>query len=90
MIVINVFGYTQSRTNTKSYAIIIEEGTRQISINEATVEELEMLPGIGPSLAQRIVEYRCQNGGFESTEDIKKVKGIGDKLFERIKPFLKK
>ncbi|MGB9721155.1 MAG: ComEA family DNA-binding protein [bacterium] len=90
LIIINVFSYAKSKTNEKGYVALIEEGTRQISINDAGAEELEMLPGIGPSLAQKIVDYRSQNGRFEKIDDIKKVKGVGEKLFERIKPYLKK
>lgn len=57
----------------------------KVNINMATVAELETLPGIGPALAQRIVDYRTAHGPFSRIEDIKKVSGIGDKLFERIK-----
>lgn len=89
LIIINIINYTQWRTNKKSYAIIIEEGIRKISINEADESELEMLPGIGPSLAKMIIEHREKNGDFKNIEEIKKVKGIGEKLFEKIKPYIK-
>ena len=56
-----------------------------ININTATPQQLETLPGIGPTLAQRIVDYRTANGPFKSIEDVKNVKGIGDSLFEKIK-----
>lgn len=58
---------------------------RKININEADETVLTRLPGIGPSLAKRIVEYRSRNGYFRSPDEIKKVKGIGDKMFNRIK-----
>ena len=57
----------------------------KININEADIEALIKLEGIGPSLAKRILDYRAQIGRFGSPEELKKVKGIGEKLFEKIK-----
>ena len=59
-----------------------------ISINTASVEELQKLSGVGESKAQAIVEYREQNGNFNSIDDIKNVSGIGDALFEKIKDYI--
>lgn len=59
-----------------------------ININTATPEELDELPGIGPAIAQRIVDYRTANGPFATIEEIKLVSGIGDKLFEKIKALI--
>src|SRR5574341_3768 len=56
-----------------------------VNVNTATAAELDALPGIGPTYAQRIVDYRTQNDPFNKIEDIKKVRGIGDALFEQIK-----
>ena len=56
-----------------------------IDINTANVAELDKLTGIGPALAQRIIDYRVKNGGFKDVNEIKMVSGIGDKLFEKIK-----
>ncbi|WP_071460194.1 helix-hairpin-helix domain-containing protein [Bacillus massilinigeriensis] len=56
----------------------------QINLNTATVAELDTLPGIGPSKAAAIVEYRETNGPFKSTEGLKEISGIGDKTFEKL------
>ena len=60
-----------------------------VNINTATQTELETLPGIGPSLALKIINYRKENGKFSSIEDIKNVSGIGDAKFENIKNYIK-
>ena len=62
-----------------------QEAPLKININEADEEALAGLDGIGPSLARRILAYRSERGGFGSVEELKKVKGIGEKLFEKIK-----
>ena len=56
-----------------------------LNINRASAKELERLPGIGPVLAQRIVEYRLKNGTFTSIEDLAKVSGIGGSKLEKFK-----
>ena len=57
----------------------------KININTASAGEFQLLPRIGPSLSQRILAYREAQGGFKSIEDLKEVKGIGDKTFQRIR-----
>jgi len=64
------------------------QGAAKININKATVEQLMEIKGIGQSYAKRIVEYRDKNGPFKKIEDIKEVKGIGDKTFESIKDLI--
>ena len=59
-----------------------------VNINSATQTELETLPGIGPSLALRIINYRTENGRFASIEDIKNVSGIGENKFNDIKKYI--
>lgn len=59
-----------------------------ININKATIDEFAKLPGIGNSLATRIVKYREENGKFKNIEDIKNVSGIGDNKFEQIKDLI--
>lgn len=59
--------------------------SNMININTAGVEELDKLPGIGPAIAARIIDYRNQNGGFKDINELKLVSGIGDKMYEKIK-----
>jgi competence protein ComEA len=56
-----------------------------VNLNAATVADLETLPGIGPALAQRIVDYRTEHGGFQRVEDLMEVPGIGPKKYESLK-----
>ncbi len=58
---------------------------RQVDVNTADVAELERLPGIGPSLANRIVAYRTQHGRFHHPEELRSISGMGPKTFAAIK-----
>jgi competence protein ComEA len=60
----------------------------RIDLNSATEEQLERVPGIGSSTAAKILEHRKQNGGFKTVEDLMQVSGIGEKRFEKMRPFL--
>ena len=62
-----------------------EGGSGLVNLNTASQTELEQIPGIGPSTALKIIEYRKENGEFKSIEDIKNVKGIGDSKYENMK-----
>ena len=64
------------------------ESAGKININFASADELSMLPQIGKTYAQRIVDYRAKHGPFISIEDITKVTGIGDKRFDAIKDYI--
>jgi competence protein ComEA len=59
-----------------------------INLNSATAADLEKLPGIGPAVAARIVEYRQKNGAFKKIEDLMNIRGIGEKTFLRLKPLI--
>ena len=60
-----------------------------IDVNKAGVEEFSLLPGIGESLAQSIIEKRLTLGGFKNAEELKTVKGIGEAKFAAIKPYVR-
>lgn len=67
---------------------VVTATTELIDINVATLEELDTLPGIGPTTAQKIIDYREQNGPFINAEDIINVPGIGPGTYERIKSLI--
>lgn len=60
----------------------------KLNLNTATLDDLNKLPGIGPTLAQRILDYRASKGGFTSIAEIQDVKGIGDTLFQNLKELI--
>ena len=59
-----------------------------VNINTADAEQLQMLPRVGPALAERIIGYRESNGPFKAVEEIVAVKGIGDASLEKLEPYL--
>ena len=60
-----------------------------VDLNRATVEQLDALPGVGPAIAQRIVEFREKHGPFRRVEDLLKVKGIGEKSLDKLRPHVR-
>ena len=69
-------------------ALAAQFANAALNLNTATKEELVALSGIGPAKAQAILDYRTQHGGFKSVDELKDVKGIGARRFEKLKPEL--
>jgi len=88
LIALNIVNYAKRERLKANTLVVVEEIAVKIPINSAQTDELDVLPGIGPALAGRIVAYRKEHGPFKTVEDIKKVKGIGNKLFEKMLPFI--
>lgn len=66
-----------------------KQTNQKVNINTATISQLQTLPGIGQSTANKIIEYRTENQGFKKIEELKNVKGIGDAKYEKIKEYIK-
>ncbi|MDY2959730.1 MAG: helix-hairpin-helix domain-containing protein [Hornefia sp.] len=64
------------------------EGGKKININSADAKELQKISGVGPSTAEKILQFRSSNGGFKSIEELKKISGIGDKTFKKMQPYV--
>jgi len=60
----------------------------RVNLNTATAEELQKIPGIGPTIAERILAYRTKQGGFRTVSELLAVSGIGEKSLERLEPYL--
>lgn len=74
---------TASSTNNSSNSPN-DKSTNLVNINTATKEELDTLPGVGPATAEKILNYRQEHGNFQSIEDLKNVKGIGEAKFNKL------
>jgi competence protein ComEA len=68
---------------------VVSKSDGLVSLNRASSSDLDKLPGIGPTLAARIIDWREANNGFQAIEDLRKVGGIGDKLFAGLKKLVK-
>jgi competence protein ComEA len=77
-------GQTGSAGQTTSSA----KAAPLVNLNTATTADLEKLPGIGPAMAARIVEYRQKNGTFKKAEELMNIQGIGEKVFLKLKPLV--
>lgn len=80
--------YIKNESDLESTKFNHSKSYDMVNINTATQTELESLPGIGPSLALKIINYRKENGKFSSVEEIKNVSGIGERKFEELKKYV--
>jgi competence protein ComEA len=85
---ISVLKVGDALSGSASSAVISGVNATKINLNRATPEELDSLPGVGPKLAARIIDWRAANGGFNHYADLLEVGGIGDKLYASIKPMV--
>jgi competence protein ComEA len=69
-------------------ALGAETRSSVVNVNSANASQLALLPRVGPSVAERIVDYRKQNGPFKKPEDLMLVQGIGEKTFQLLKPYV--
>lgn len=71
------------------YLLSDNSKSSKVNINTAKLEELQNIPGVGPSIAQAIIDYRDENGKFKSIEEIKNVSGVGDSKFKKMEEYIK-
>ena len=69
-------------------AAAAQDDELKVNLNRAGIEELVRLPGVGEIVAQRIVSYREENGAFKATEELMNVRGIGEKTYLKLEPYL--
>jgi competence protein ComEA len=75
-------------TTPKAAAAVTATATAPVNLNTATAEQLATIPGVGPKMAERIIDYRQKNGGFKKVEDLMNVSGVGEKSFLKMKPLI--
>ena len=94
MVILTTIGVAQPATalsqgaKTAGAAKAKATAANPVNLNSASVAQLQTLPGIGASTAQRIIEYRQKNGSFKKIEELMNVKGIGEKSFLKLKPLI--
>jgi len=85
LVVVLLFGIVPAVGYSEPPVSVRQVSLAAVNINTAPAEELQELPGIGPVLAERVVQYRQAHGPFTSVDQIKEVKGVGETLFEKVK-----
>ena len=87
----NVTDASMMATQTESIAdpTVVPVEDKRVNLNTATLEELDALPGVGPSTAENIIAYREVHGGFAAPEEIMNVKRIGEKTFQKLEEYIK-
>ncbi|MEN3339730.1 MAG: competence protein ComEA [Acidobacteriota bacterium] len=76
------------RARTPSAARVRATPSAPVNLNAASIAQLQTLPGVGASTAQRILDYRQKNGAFKKVEELMNVKGVGEKSFLKLKPLI--
>ena len=85
VILLSVGAFAQTAPARTAPRASVEKAAAPVNLNTATVAELERLPGIGPKVAARIVDYRTKKGPFRKTEELMNVQGIGEKSFLKLR-----
>ena len=83
-----VAGAQNKATTPKAAATVTATATAPVNLNTATAEQLATIPGVGPRMAERIIDYQQKNGGFKKVEDLMNVSGVGEKSFLKMKPLI--
>lgn len=83
-----IYSASELETGSNNPTALANPNTAKVNLNTATVSDLEALPGIGPSLAEEIVNFRSENGPFESVDDILEVSGIGPAKLEQLRDYV--
>lgn len=76
---------------TTAVVVVAAEGNSEkgvVNINTASAEQLQLLPRVGPALAERIIEFRDANGPFQRVDELVAVRGIGEKSLEKLRPYV--